>query len=472
MALRFFNTITRKYEEFKSIDAGKVRMYTCGPTVYNYAHIGNFRAYIFEDQLRRYLKFKGYDVVQVMNLTDVDDKIIRKCKEDNVPLNEYTAPYKKAFFDDIEKLNIEKAEHYPEATAHIPEMEAMIQTLLDKKLAYRSDDGNIFYKISSFKGYGRLQNLDMEHMRTGGRVSDDEYEKESVHDFALWKAWKEDDGDIFWDSPLGKGRPGWHIECSAMSGKYLGKTFDIHTGGVDNIFPHHENEIAQSEAANGQKFVNYWMHCEHLIWDNEKMSKSLGNIIYINGLVEKGYSLRDIRYALISTQYRQKLNFSLNLLDASQKALQRIDDFLYNLDKSMGSGDLSDEINTMSLTMLKSFEEAMDDDLNIARALASLFDLIKSVNKYKINSQLNHSDVKTIHEALQKIDTVLGIIFSLVSDENTNTDDKSILDAIERRSQARLDKDWALADQIRKELLDKGIELIDGKNGTDYKVNG
>ncbi len=469
MALAFYNTLSRKKEEFREIHKGEVRFYTCGPTVYNYAHIGNFRAYIFEDQLRRYLEYKGYKVTQVMNLTDVDDKIIRKCREEKTTLDETTGPYKKAFFTNLEQLNIEKAEHYPEATAHIADMERMIGILLDKGIAYRGQDGNIFYRISEFPAYGRLQNLDMSQMRSGGRVSDDEYEKESVHDFALWKAWKEEDGDVFWNSPLGKGRPGWHIECSAMSTRYLGQTFDIHTGGVDNIFPHHENEIAQSEGASGEKFVNTWMHCDHLIWDNEKMSKSLGNIIYIDGLVEKGYSLQTIRYALLSTHYRQKLNFSFSLLDASAKAMQRIQDFIYELERSVKPGPIQPEIETLCTTCLNDFEAAMDDDLNIARALAALFDMIKSVNRFRQDTELHDADRDGLMEVLKRIDTVLGVIF--VGQKGTDTADESwIRQKIQERSDARADKNWARADEIRQDLLDRGIELLDRKDGTDYKL--
>jgi len=264
MALRFRNTYTRQKEDFQPIEADKVKMYTCGPTVYGYAHIGNFRTYMFEDLLRRFLKYKGYEVVQVMNLTDVDDKTIRDSRAEGIPLQDYTTKFIDAFFEDLDTLGIERAEVYPRATEHIPEMVATIQQLIQKEIAYEID-GNYYYKISAFPNYGKLANLDMDGLKAGARVATDEYEKDSVSDFALWKAWDTDDGDVFWETELSKGRPGWHIECSAMSMKYLGNHFDIHTGGVDNIFPHHENEIAQSEGATGVKFVNYWLHSEHLI---------------------------------------------------------------------------------------------------------------------------------------------------------------------------------------------------------------
>jgi len=289
MAIKFKNSLSRVREEFKPIEPGKVKFYTCGPTVYNFAHIGNFRAYIFEDLLRRYLKYKGYDVYQVMNLTDIDDKTIRDSQKEGISLKDFTGRYIKAFFDDLDTLGIERAEQYPAATEHIPEMVELIKKLTENGYAYEVN-GNYYFKISAFKDYGKLANLDMAGLKAGARVATDEYEKDSVSDFALWKAWDEADGDVYWETEIGKGRPGWHLECSAMSMKYLGNHFDIHTGGVDNMFPHHENEIAQSEGATGEKFVNYWMHCEYLIVDGRKMSKSLGNFYTLRDIIDKGYS--------------------------------------------------------------------------------------------------------------------------------------------------------------------------------------
>ncbi|HPG00875.1 MAG TPA: cysteine--tRNA ligase, partial [Kiritimatiellia bacterium] len=277
MALRFYNTLTRQIDDFQSLEDGNVRMYTCGPTVYNFAHIGNFRAYVFEDLLRRYLKYSGYQVTQVMNLTDVDDKTIKGALQQGTSLKDYTKTYVDAFFEDLRLLEVEPAEYYPAATDHIPDMIALIHRLFEKGVAYQSDDGSIYFSISKYKDYGKLAHLDMSGLRAGARVAQDEYEKENLADFALWKAWDEKDGDVFWESPWGRGRPGWHIECSAMSMRYLGESFDIHTGGVDNVFPHHEDEIAQSEAATGKQFARYWLHCAHLIVDGKKMSKSLGN---------------------------------------------------------------------------------------------------------------------------------------------------------------------------------------------------
>ncbi|MGC9512675.1 MAG: cysteine--tRNA ligase [Fidelibacterota bacterium] len=469
MSLVFYNTIKRKKEVFIPLEKGVVKMYTCGPTVYNHAHIGNFRAYIFEDQLKRYLKYKGFNVTQVMNLTDVDDKIIRNCSEKKIPLQEYTRPFKESFFKDLEILNIDKAEVFPAATEHIGDMVRLIQSLLDKGLAYRTEDGNIFFKIMAFPRYGRLQNLNPENLRSVGRVESDEYEKESIHDFALWKAWKPEDGEVYWDTPLGKGRPGWHIECSAMSMKYLGETFDIHTGGVDNIFPHHENEIAQSEGATGKPFARYWLHCEHLLWDGEKMSKSLGNMMYLRGLTDKGYSPRAIRYTLLSTHYRQKLNFSLSLLNQSEKSLKRVEDFLFELDQIHEDGPVHDKVKREVARMLEKFEEALDDDLNISPALASVFEMIRRINRIKIDFPMTHEDKKSILLALKKVDQVLGVIFSGNRKKSAELSDAAIEARIAERNEARNNRDWARADAIRDELLRSGIELIDRKEGTTYR---
>jgi len=470
MALTVYNTLHRQKEVFKPISRDNVRIYHCGPTVYNYAHVGNFRAYIFEDLLKRYLIYKGYKVTQVMNITDVDDKIIQKCYETGEDIREYTEKYTRAFFEDMDLLNIDKPDVFPKATEHISEMVGLVKKLLDKGLAYRVDDGNIFFKINAFKNYGKLQNLDKSQMKPGSRVDSDEYDKESAHDFALWKSYKEEDGRICWETELGKGRPGWHIECSAMSMKYLGESFDIHTGGVDNLFPHHENEIAQSEGATGKPFVKYWMHCEHLLWDNTKMSKSLGNIKYPRRLVEKGYSAASVRYTLLSTHYRQKLNFTLEMLDASEKTLKRIRDFLYELDH-VGDGESHAEVNESVTVLMTDFEKAMDDDLNISPALGALFDFIRSINRLRNEGRVSSADKDTILNALKRIDTVLGVIFT----GNANSDDADeswILEKIRERSKAKKEKRYADADAIRDELKSKGIELIDRPGGkTDYRTN-
>lgn len=299
MTMQVYNSLSRSKEELRTIEPGHVKLYTCGPTVYNFAHIGNFRAYTFEDVLRRALLFNGFRVTQVMNLTDVDDKTIRGSLAAGVPLKSFTQPYIQAFFDDLKTLNIQPAEHYPAATDHIAEMIALVAKLFERGLAYTSEDGSVYFSVGKLQGYGKLAHLDRENLRAGARVAQDEYEKESYGDFALWKGWDASDGDVVWESPWGRGRPGWHLECSAMSMRYLGETFDLHTGGIDNLFPHHENEIAQAEGATGKPFVTYWMHCAHLRVNGEKMSKSLGNFFTLRDLVDKGWSGREIRTVLI-----------------------------------------------------------------------------------------------------------------------------------------------------------------------------
>ena len=313
--MRVHNSLTRRIEDLVPIADNEIRLYTCGPTVYNFAHIGNFRAYAFEDVLRRTILFNGMKIRQVMNLTDVDDKTIRGANAAGVPLQDYTKTYKDAFFADLKTLNIQPAEVYPAATDHIPEMIALVERLVEKGVAYKSDDGSVYFGVRKFPGYGKLAHIDFDNQRTGARCAADEYDKENVGDFALWKAWEPSDGPVGWDSPWGRGRPGWHIECSAMSMKYLGETFDLHTGGIDNLFPHHENEIAQAEAATGKPFVKTWMHCAHLRVNGEKMSKSLGNFFTLRDLLDKGYTGREIRYVLINAHYRSGLNFAFSALD-------------------------------------------------------------------------------------------------------------------------------------------------------------
>ena len=461
MALAFRNSFTRKTEEFKPIDEGKVRLYTCGPTVYDYAHIGNFRTYMFEDLLRRFLKFKGFEVTQVMNLTDIDDKTIRDSRKAGVSLKEWTAKFIEAFFNDWDALRLERVEHYPAATEHIPEMVEIIKKLVERGLAYEMD-GNYYYKIAEFPDYGKLANLDLAGLKHGARVAADEYEKDSVSDFALWKAWDEDDGDVYWETELGKGRPGWHIECSAMSSKYLGDHFDIHTGGVDNLFPHHENEIAQSEGANGHKFVNYWLHSEHLKIESRKMSKSLGNFYTIPELLEKGYSIIAIRYLLLSTYYRQQLNFTLEGLKGATGAVERYNDFISNLADYPG-GESSGEAAAVIEKGLKGFEEKLDDDLNISGALGELFDFIRDINKLRDADKLSAAERDQALEAIYKIDTVLDI-----QREKATLDDE-VERLIADRTDARKNKDFALADKIRDDLLALGIILEDTPKGVKWK---
>lgn len=461
MALMFRNTLTRTKEEFQPITPGKVGMYTCGPTVYDYAHIGNFRTYMFEDLLRRFLKFKGFEVTQVMNLTDIDDKTIRDSRKRGISLKEHTAPFVEAFFADVDALRIERAEYYPAATEHIPEMVAIIKQLIDKGLAYQAD-GDWYYKIAGFPDYGKLANIDKSGLKAGARVSSDEYEKESVSDFALWKAWDEADGDVFWETELGKGRPGWHIECSAMSSKYLGNHFDIHTGGVDNMFPHHENEIAQSEGANGEKFVNYWLHSEHLMVEGRRMGKSLGNFYTLRDLLNKGYSALAVRAVLISTHYKQQLNFTFDGLDAARGSLERYNDFISNLESSHG-GESSGEAEGMIEKMLTEFEVRLDDDLNISGALGAVYDFIRDINRLRSENKLSADERDKALAAILRVDTVLDFQTKAVDL------DQEIEDLIAQRTAARKARDFSKADQIRDDLLARGIVLEDTPQGVKWK---
>ena len=462
MALRFFNTLTRRKEEFYTIHPDEVRIYSCGPTVYDFAHIGNFRAYVFADILRRYLEYKGYKITQVVNVTDVDDRTINGSQKQGIPLAQYTKRYKDAFFEDLNSLNIRPAEVYPEATGHIKEMEALVTSLLDKGHAYENE-GSIYFRISSFPEYGKLSHMDMSGLKAGARVVADEYEKEQVADFALWKGWDEKDGPVFWETKVGKGRPGWHIECSAMSMKYLGKHFDIHTGGVDLIFPHHENEIAQSESSTGEKFVNFWLHNEHLMVEGKRMGKRYGNYYTLRDLLDKGYNPIAIRYLLLATHHRQQLNFTFDGLEAAKNALQRLYDFSDNLKLVKGEKD-NPEAGQLLAKAKKDFEEALDDDLNTSEALGVIFTLVKDINRLVEEKRISSADAGTVLEAINGFDSVFGLLKreELILDEEV----KSL---IEKRVNARKEKDFKLADQIRRDLEEKGIILEDTPQGTKWK---
>lgn len=462
MTLRFFNTLTRKKEEFIPIEPGKVRMYTCGPTVYDYAHIGNFRAYMFEDLLRRYLEYKGFKVTQVMNVTDVDDKTIAGSRAKNISLSEYTKRYKDAFFEDLDFLNIERAEHFPEATAHIKEMVDLVKKLLDKGFAYRSN-GDIYFKLSSFKEYGKLSKMKLENLKKGARVASDEYEKEQASDFALWKGWDQKDGDVFWETELGKGRPGWHIECSTMSMKYLGEHFDIHTGGEDNIFPHHENEIAQSESATGKKFVNFWLHNGFLMVEGKKMAKSFGNYYTLRDLLNKEYNPMAIRYLLMSTHYRQQLNFTFQGLEAAKNAIQRLFDFLDNLKRVKGEKDNSEVDSLLQKAKMK-FEDVLDDDLNISEGLGVIFDLVRDINRLIDDEKISRKDASKVIEQMRSFDKVLGVL-----EKDELVLDNKVKELIEQREEARKNKDWDKADKLRAEIEKLGIIIEDTPEGPKAK---
>lgn len=457
--LTLFNTLTRKKEVFKPIKKGNVGLYTCGPTVYAFAHIGNFRAYIFGDLLKRYLKYKGFKVKQVMNLTDVDDKTIKGSRSEGISLDEYTKRYKRAFFEDIKVLNIEKADVYPEATKCIKEMIALVKKLLDKKIAYKSDDGSIYYDVSKFKDYGKLAQLKLKDLKVGARVKQDQYEKEEANDFALWKGYSKEDGDVGWESEIGKGRPGWHIECSVMSSKYLGETFDIHTGGVDLIFPHHTNEIAQSEGASGKKFVHYWLHNEHLLVNGKKMSKSLGNFYTLRDILKKGYSPMAIRLLLLSTHYRQKLNFTFKGLEGAKNSIERLDNFIFNLRNIKETKD-EHKVKALIKEAESKFEEKMDDDFNISEALAVVYDFVNKVYKLKISKK----DAEKIIDLLKRFDSVLSVI-----DFKKEEIPKEILELKIKREKARKKKDFDLADKIRDEISKKGYFIEDTPEGAKVK---
>ncbi|MCF7862198.1 cysteine--tRNA ligase [Candidatus Woesearchaeota archaeon] len=502
MGLKIYNTLSREKEEFVPLKKGTVLYYSCGPTVYNYAHIGNFRSFVFADVLKRYLKYKGYKVTHVMNITDVDDKTIRNSKEQGKTLKEFTDYYTDAFFKDFETLNIEKPDIIPRATETIPEMVEMIKTLMDKGYAYKSDDGSIYFDISKYDQYGKLSKTDVKNLKAGARVSHDEYEKANVSDFALWKAWDENDGDVFWETEIGKGRPGWHIECSAMSTKYLGDNFDIHTGGVDLVFPHHENEIAQSEAATGKPFVNYWAHCEHLIVDGKKMSKSMGNFYTLRDLLDKGMDPMAIRYTLLATSYKQQLNFTFDGIESSKQTINRLYDFVSNLNTVQVEEGPLDGIKKLLIEVKDEFEQNMDDNLNISGAMASVFEFVNKINKLIGDGRVSKEGADLVKETMLKFDSVLGIqmdkhtkksvdkaidVTSINIDEEftalkgaiakaKETGDMNKINPIAEkiiayRLHLREKKDWTRSDEVRDRLKELGIIVDDSKQGASWKLD-
>jgi cysteinyl-tRNA synthetase len=465
--LVLFNTLGRRLEPFRPLIPGEARIYTCGPTVYNDAHIGNLRTFLVQDILRRSLRHLGYKVTQVMNLTDVDDKTILGAHKAGISLDEYTAPFIRTFLRDLDTLHIERVERFPRATEHIPEMIELIRSLLDKGYAYESD-GSVFFSIARDPDYGRLSGYDLDQGRQGERVAHDEYGKEDVRDFVLWKAVKP--GEPSWDSPWGPGRPGWHIECSAMSMKYLGETFDLHCGGVDLIFPHHENEIAQSESATDKPFVRTWVHSEHLIVDGQKMSKSLGNQYTLKDLFDRGYSARAIRYLFLSVHYRQKLNFTFESLEGAAGALRRVDEMRFRLQHAEEKGEASPALAEGAERLRRDFAAGLADDLNVAAALAALFTFVKEVN-VAIEAGLGTGDRQRVLKALADVDEVLGVLDPAAWEEGEAEDGEA--EAIERliqeRKEARQRRDFATSDRIRDELAARGIALEDTPQGTRWK---
>ncbi|OQC23062.1 MAG: Cysteine--tRNA ligase [Verrucomicrobia bacterium ADurb.Bin070] len=466
--MQVYNSLSRSKEELRTIEPGHVKLYTCGPTVYNFAHIGNFRAYTFEDVLRRALLFNGFRVTQVMNLTDVDDKTIRGSLAAGVPLKSFTQPYIQAFFDDLKTLNIQPAEHYPAATDHIAEMIALVAKLFERGLAYTSEDGSVYFSVGKLQGYGKLAHLDRENLRAGARVAQDEYEKESYGDFALWKGWDASDGDVVWESPWGRGRPGWHLECSAMSMRYLGETFDLHTGGIDNLFPHHENEIAQAEGATGKPFVTYWMHCAHLRVNGEKMSKSLGNFFTLRDLVDKGWSGREIRTVLINGHYRQALNFTFDALDAARAALARVDECVDALGERAAGAAPAVDVPAWAAEARDAFAAAVNDDLNMPEAFAALFALVRGSNSALRAGALAATDAAALLALADRMDSVLGVIRFGRADR-AEAVPAAVTALAEARAAARAAKDWAESDRLRDELATKGWEVRDSKEGQKLK---
>ena len=440
-------------------------MYTCGPTVYNHAHIGNFRAYLFEDLLQRHLEARGFAVQRVMNLTDVDDKTIRGARASGRKLADFTAVYKEAFFQDLDTLRIKRAEHFPAATEprFIAKMIEMIQQLEAQGVAYQADDRSVYFRLSKFPDYGKLAHLNLDELRPTGRIANDEYEKESIGDFALWKAWDEADGDVQWESPWGPGRPGWHIECSAMATALLGPELDIHCGGVDNIFPHHEAEIAQSECCTGKKFVRYWLHCAHLMVDGQKMSKSQGNFYTLRDLLEKGFTGREVRFALLTVNYRLPLNFTLTGLEAARAALGRIDELVARLEDSSKSRDSSTPIvgtfEDFTGNQVQLFFAALDEDLNISGALGHLFDLIRESNAALDRGQLSSEQAKNLLEAWRRIDAVLGF------EREASAVPFEVSTLVKQRQQSRAAKQWAESDRLRDEIAALGWIVKDTKDG-------
>jgi cysteinyl-tRNA synthetase len=478
MALKLFNTLSRSIQEFAPLNPPKIGMYCCGPTVYDFAHIGNWRTFVFGDLVRRYLEFKGYVVTHVMNITDVEDKIIRRVRETKTSLREFTGKYEAAFFEDLKTLNCLPPHQTPRATEHIPEIISLIEKLLARGVAYKAADGSVYFSIEKYRGcgctYGQLLKLNFDEMRAGERVASDEYDKESVADFALWKARVPEDGDVFWKSEsLGEGRPGWHIECSAMSMKALGETFDLHLGGEDLKFPHHEDEIAQSEGATGKPFVKYWMHGAHLLVEGKKMSKSLGNFFTLRDLLAKGFTGREIRYLLLTAHYRETFNFTMEGLQGARTALARIDECVGKLRENAGRDALpriQADQQVGPTRLVKDFSAALDDDLNISAAWASIHDWVRNYNtadilaKQKLFPKHAPLEAACALAAWQQIDEVFGL-----GDRPSEEIPAEILKLADDRQECRKQKDFKHADAIRKLIESKGYSVEDTPKGPKLK---
>lgn len=462
--LKLFNSETREEETIQALNKEKLTFYTCGPTIYNYAHIGNFRTYVALDLLKRALCYFGFKVHHVMNLTDVDDKTIKGANQKKITLKAFTDPYKEAFLEDLTTLKIVPADNYPEATAYIPQMITMIGQLQELGFAYKSEeDGSIYFKISAFKKYGRLSHLDLAELKSGLKNLRDEYGKDHIADFVLWKAYDpERDGPIYWESPFGKGRPGWHIECSVMASALLGETIDIHAGGVDLAFPHHENEIAQSECCHhGTLFVRHWVHVEHLLVDERKMSKSANNFYILRDLLKMGYTGREVRYMLMQVHYRKQLNFTFEEMKATRASLARLDSFEDRLKRLTASGVEGEKVSELSERLEKQFKLALADDLNVAVALSVLFELVLEGNKLCDQNKIGSQGAKELLGLLQQFDTVFGIL-----DEGQKQIPQEVQKLLAQRQKARAAKDFTESDRCRDQLLQKGYLIEDLKDGT------
>ncbi|MBI2687200.1 MAG: cysteine--tRNA ligase [Acidobacteria bacterium] len=464
MPIRLYNTLTQKVEDFVPADGKTVRMYVCGPTVYNFAHIGNLRTFTFQDILRRWLRARQLDTLHVMNITDVDDKIIRSAVQRQISIGDYTRPFEDAFLEDMATLRFQRPEKLVRATEHIDEMVTLIQALTEKGMTYESD-GSIYYRIAKFPEYGKLSHNDFSGMIAGARVDVDEYEKENARDFVLWKQKK--DGEPSWDTPIGDGRPGWHIECSAMAMRYLGETLDIHAGGIDLTFPHHENEIAQSEAVTGKPFARFWIHAEHLIVEGQKMSKSLGNYYTLRDVIEMGYQAEAVRYLLASVPYRNKLNFTFDGLKAATTSIGRLRNFELRLKTDKFAAGTNEDAEKRSADSLARFEEAMDDDLNTASALGIVFEYIRETNTAMDSGAFLAGNTPAALQFLSRFDEVFDVLKPSAAESGLSDSEIDALAA--ERNAAKKARNFARADAIRAELLEMGIVLEDTKEGTRWK---
>jgi cysteinyl-tRNA synthetase len=468
LSLRFRNTLGGAVEEFVPLDPPNVRMYSCGPTVYGPPHVGNFRSFVFADLVRRYLGWKGYRVTWVVNITDVDDRIIRDAAQQGVPIGDITARYTAVFLDDMARMRITQPDVMPRATEHIPDMATLIATLLRREHAYRTEDGSIYFRIASWPAYGALARLDPSQQRVGERVEADEYSKDDVRDFALWKGPRE--GEPSWDTAIGPGRPGWHIECSAMSMRHLGPSFDIHTGGIDLIFPHHEDEIAQSEAATGQRFVTTWLHCDHLRVGGEKMARRSGRFLRPSEVLEEGWSARALRYALLAAHYRAPLEFGDDTMPAAASAVERLSTALAALDLAAARTDPppdDPEVRQLLETTRAGFESALDDDLAIAPAMASVFDLVRELNRRLADRSLSAADARSAADTLRDLDRVLAVMEPDAAGDGLPSSEAMAL--LEQRVEARAARDWARSDALRDRLAALGIQVEDTRDGQRWR---